>query len=61
MDGYFTWHEANLAAVVAYENWHLATRHERGFAFDAYRAALDREEHAACAYRRLIEQVGSPG
>jgi hypothetical protein len=58
MDGYVAWYEANLAAAAAYQSWHVATRPERAFAFDAYQAALDREEHAASAYQELIEQVG---
>jgi hypothetical protein len=60
MDAYLTWHEADLAAIAAYQCWRGASRSEREGAFAAYRAALDREEHAASAYRRFIEQTQSP-
>jgi hypothetical protein len=59
MDGYVTWREESLAVTASYQNWTSAARGERANAFAAYVTALDREEHAACAYRRVIEQAAS--
>jgi hypothetical protein len=59
IDGYVTWREESHAVAVSYRNWRCAGRDERGSAVDAYFAALDREEHAAAAYRRLVEQVAA--
>ena len=55
LDGYGAWREENAAAETAYRNWLRAGRGERGLAFAAYSAALDREELAAADYRRVIE------
>ena len=55
MDGYVTWREASAAVEASYHRWRQASRDERAIAFDHYFAALDREEHAASEYRRLIE------
>ncbi len=42
----------------AYLAWRRARAAEAALAFDAYKAALDREEGAAEAYRALIRRVG---
>ena len=55
MDGYVAWREASAAVEAAYHRWRHAPRDERQVAFDGYFAALDREEHAASEYRRLVE------
>jgi hypothetical protein len=55
MDGYVTWREESAAVRAAYDNWRRAASGSRAVAFDDYSAALDREEHAASEYRRLIE------
>jgi hypothetical protein len=55
MDGYVTWREESAAVRAAYDNWRRAASDARTVAFDDYSAALDREEHAASEYRRLIE------
>jgi hypothetical protein len=57
VDGYVSWREESAAAAAAYQRWRCAASHERGLAYDAYVVALDREEYAASAYRRVIEQV----
>jgi hypothetical protein len=59
MDGYLTWREKSMAVAVTYENWRCSLRSESPGAFDAYFKALDREEHAAGAYRRLLEQAAA--
>ena len=58
IDGYVTWREQTLALDGAYGRWKHASRPDRTAAFDEYVFALDREEEAASAYRRLVEQAG---
>jgi hypothetical protein len=60
IDGYVSWREACAAVDTAYDNWNLAARDDSELAFTAYRAALDREEHAAAAYRSLAERIALP-
>ena len=71
---YFSWRERMLAdaAVVAYREWRGecaavrasyrqwagARREEERSAFSDYRSALDREEHAAGRYARLMRRAG---
>ncbi|HTP21270.1 MAG TPA: hypothetical protein VMJ65_16825 [Solirubrobacteraceae bacterium] len=55
MDGYVTWREESAAVEAAYRSWRGAAPGQRDAAFDDYFAALDREEHAASEYRRLVE------
>jgi hypothetical protein len=55
MDGYVTWREESAAVESAYRCWRGAAPDARTAAFDDYFAALDREEHAASEYRRLVE------
>ena len=57
MDGYVAWREESAAVEATYRNWQAARRQEEALAFIAYCAALDREEHAAEHYRRLIAQA----
>jgi hypothetical protein len=55
MDGYVSWREESAAVETAYRNWRQAAPDEEAIAFDDYTTALDREEHAASEYRRLVE------
>ena len=55
MDGYVSWREESAAVESAYRNWRQAAPNEEAILFDDYIAALDREEHAASEYRRLVE------
>jgi hypothetical protein len=55
MDGYVSWREESAAVEAAYRNWRRAAPDEEAIAFDDYTTALDREEHAASEYRRLVE------
>lgn len=50
MDSYVEWREESQIVETAYERWAESERFERGLAYAAYRAALDREEKAADAY-----------
>ena len=55
MDGYVSWREESAAVESAYRNWRQAAPNDEAILFDDYIAALDREEHAASEYRRLVE------
>ena len=57
MDGYVAWREESVAVEATYRAWQAARREEEALAFVSYCAALDREEHAAEHYRRLIQQA----
>jgi hypothetical protein len=57
MDSYVRWREESRAAAESYRNWRSATRSGRDVAFEEYVAALNREEHAAHSYRRVVEQT----
>jgi hypothetical protein len=57
MDGYVEWREESAAVEHAYRRWGRAASRHRALAFDAYLAALDREESAASEYERLIERA----
>ena len=54
---YARWRAASRGVAEAYRSWAAAPRAERWVAHAAYLAALDREEHAARAYQRCVEQV----
>jgi hypothetical protein len=55
MESYVNWRDESRAVAECYRTWSLAVGRERDAAFDRYVAALDREEHAACGYRRLVD------
>jgi len=57
MDSYLHWRDESRAVAESYRNWRSAPRIGRDGAFDEYLAALDREEHAACGYRRVVERA----
>lgn len=52
--GYTQWRSECTAVRNAYRQWVAAGLSEEAFAFNAYNDALDREEHAAKRYARLI-------
>jgi hypothetical protein len=58
LDAYVEWREACLAVQVAYGLWRSRRGGDRAFAFYAYEDALDREEHAANVYARLVRAIG---
>ena len=58
VDAYVAWREECVAVRTAYLVWRRARAAEAALAFDAYVAALDREEVAAEAYRALMRRVG---
>lgn len=53
---YAHWREASDGVTETYRSWAAAPLSERFVAHAAYLGALDREEHAACAYQELVEQ-----
>ena len=53
---YLTWRTESSAVTESYRSWNRADRDKRPRAYAQYLAALDREEHAAAAYRHLIER-----
>ena len=54
---YASWREASDGVTEAYRSWSTAPRDERFLAHAAYLAALEREEHAARGYQRLVDQT----
>jgi hypothetical protein len=56
-DQYANWRKETAAVAESYRSWTRAPRDEHWLAYASYLAALDREEHAAGAYQRLVEQV----
>ena len=57
MESYVNWRDESRAVAESYRTWSLAVGRERDAAFDRYVAALDREEHAACSYGRLVDRA----
>jgi hypothetical protein len=55
---YTAWREQCSAVQHAYRQWASASKADEPDAFEAYRAALDREEGAAKRYARLIPRAG---
>jgi hypothetical protein len=55
---YVAWREECIAVRNAYLTWRRARADEAALAFDAYEAALDREEAAANIYAELMRRVG---
>ena len=58
VDAYVAWREECVAVRTAYLAWRRARGAEAALAFDAYKAALDREEVAAEVYAALMRRVG---
>jgi hypothetical protein len=57
LGSYISWREECHTVRLAYERWIASDRGERGLAYAAYLAALDREEHAARTYAHRVERV----
>jgi len=55
---YTKWRRECAAVGNAYRRWVIASALDRPLAFDAYTAALDREEDAAQLYARLMRRAG---
>jgi hypothetical protein len=57
MDAYVDWREEGAHVWDAYARWESAEHGDASLAFSAYRAALDREEHASRVYAALVTQI----
>jgi hypothetical protein len=57
---YLCWREESVAVESAYERWRVVRPGDRALAFAAYRAALDREEHATRVFRDAVERIFGP-
>ena len=57
IEAYVDWQEERAEVWDAYTRWGAADSDNAGFAFTAYRAALDREEHASRVYAERMAQV----
>lgn len=58
---YSEWRNECAAVRDAYRRWACARALDERAAFDAYAAALDREERAATRYARLLRRAGRSG
>jgi hypothetical protein len=57
IESYVRWREACEDVASTYARWQECEPPQRGLAFDSYRAALSREEHAAHMYSESSERV----
>ena len=56
---YVEWLDESEAVWDAYDRWAGAAQADAALAFGAYRAALEREEHASHVYAALMTQIPS--
>jgi hypothetical protein len=56
-DAYLQWRDESARVWHSYRQWVGAPAREARASFWAYRAALDREEHAACVYGRILSRL----
>ena len=57
IDDAFEWRDESAEVCHAYKRWNGAPAREARRKFWAYRAALEREEHAARVYGRLMTRL----
>lgn len=60
-DAYLEWRDESDEVWHAYKRWNGAPAREARRKFWAYRAALEREEHAARVYGRLLSHASMGG
>ena len=58
---YLDWQEESAEVWEACARWECAEKGDASFAFSAYRAALDREEHASRVYAALVAEITVAG
>jgi hypothetical protein len=58
---YVDWQEERAHVWDAYARWECAENGDASFAFSAYRAALDREEHASRVYAARVTEITVAG
>ena len=61
VDSWVSWREASDDVRAAYRWWSECARPQRALAFACYRAALDREQHAASIHADCAERVRALG
>jgi hypothetical protein len=61
VDSWVSWREASEDVRAAYRSWSDCARPQRALAFAGYRAALDREQHAARVHSDWAERVRALG
>ena len=61
IDSWVSWRESCTEVHDAYRSWADSARPQRALAFACYRAALDREQHAARIYSDLAERIRALG
>jgi hypothetical protein len=59
LETFLSWSEEAADVRRAYTNWCEAPERDAPWAFTAYRAALDREEHAAGLLRKSAERLAT--
>ena len=57
VDSWVSWREASEDVRTAYRSWNESAGRHRGLAFETYRAALDREQHAASIHSHWAQCV----
>jgi hypothetical protein len=57
VDSWVDWREATEDVRAAYRWWSECARPQRALAFAGYRAALDREQHAASIHSDRAERI----
>jgi hypothetical protein len=57
IEAYVDWQEERVQVWDAYARWDAADSDKAGLAFSAYRAALEREEHASLVYAEQMAQI----
>jgi hypothetical protein len=58
VDSYVDWREQCNALAETHECWSNGSIANRKLAFEAYRAALDLEEHASLIYAERVSRLG---
>jgi hypothetical protein len=61
VESWVWWREATEDVRIAYRWWSECARPQRAVAFAGYRAALDREQHAASIHSDWAERVRALG
>jgi hypothetical protein len=61
LDSWMSWREASEDVRTAYRWWSECAMRHRGLAFEMYRVALDREQHAASIHSDWAERVRALG
>jgi hypothetical protein len=61
VESYVSWREEAMAVQTAYDHWRSVHEPDEALAFAAYRAALEREEHAANLLCRSAGRISPEG